>query len=85
MQITTTYKIHTKYYENMKPNKYKKSPKKNLGNHLFSQIVSFSNIQYSCVLYFVNFVINRMFKNKYETKIIKNNTCEAPVISNICQ
>ena len=70
MQITTTYKIRTKYYENMKSNKNKKSPKTNLGNHIFSQIVSSSNIQYSCVLYFVNFVINRMFRNKYETTII---------------
>ena len=31
MQITTTYKIHTKYYENMRSNKYKDSPKTNLG------------------------------------------------------
>jgi hypothetical protein len=27
----TTYKVRTKYYENMRPNKYKESPKTNLG------------------------------------------------------
>jgi hypothetical protein len=31
IQITTTYKIRTKYLENMRPNKQKKSPKTNLG------------------------------------------------------
>jgi hypothetical protein len=43
MQITTTYKIRTKYYENMRLNKHKESSKTNIGNHFFSQIVLFSN------------------------------------------
>jgi hypothetical protein len=30
-QITTTYKIRTKYFENMRPNKHNESPKTNLG------------------------------------------------------
>jgi hypothetical protein len=31
IQITTTYTIRTKYYENMRPNKYKERTKTNLG------------------------------------------------------
>jgi hypothetical protein len=31
MQYTTKYKIRTKYYVNIRPNKYKESPKTNLG------------------------------------------------------
>ena len=31
IQITTTYKIRTKYYENIRPNTNKENPKKNLG------------------------------------------------------
>jgi len=31
MQITTTYKIRTKYCENMRSSKYKNSPKTNIG------------------------------------------------------
>jgi hypothetical protein len=30
-QKTTTYKIRTEYYENMRPNKNQESPKTNLG------------------------------------------------------
>jgi hypothetical protein len=40
MQITTTYKIRTKYYENMRPNKHKESPKTNHGE-LFLLLNSF--------------------------------------------
>jgi hypothetical protein len=31
MQKTTTYKIRTEYYENMRPNKHQEIPKTNLG------------------------------------------------------
>jgi hypothetical protein len=31
IQITTTYKIRTKYNENMRPNKHQESPKTNPG------------------------------------------------------
>ena len=51
-----------------------------LGNHPFSRIVSFSSIQYSCVFYFVNFVIDIMFKNKYETnKILEKYLVKHPL------